>query len=398
MFLFTNKLTILIMKIITITIGALMLLSACNFHKETIYTQEQLYERMSSGVVLIQNTYRYKYCCEQNKIDTDVKYGTMEWTDEYPFGSIEDLKYQMKSKETTNQKNVIYGTGFLISETGVIATNSHVISPPIDKIMIHNTFSDFFQKRINQYMSMLEDNNNDAATTKAIIKELNKWRDRANSNRYIKIESCIKIIYNNSSTDSLTTCYVIKNVPLYDLAIIKDTQLNGHTNTDVKWVDNLVSIGTLENDTTKWAIDFGNVTYSEEEKYRKQIIFTEVPKDKFVFDITKPNAKNVGYENKLFMIGFNQGPNLAVTTEGVKAQITQGYISQDTDDFKLMYSIPALHGSSGAPVVNQYGELVAINFAGLDNTQSFNYGIKIDKLKEIIDNRLVGLYKVGNYK
>lgn len=185
---------------------------------------------------------------------------------------------------------------------------------------------------------------------------------------------------------------------MYDLAIIKDTQLNGHTNTDVKWVDNLVSIGTLENDTTKWAIDFGNVTYSEEEKYRKQIIFTEVPKDKFVFDITKPNAKNVGYENKLFMIGFNQGPNLAVTTEGVKAQITQGYISQDTDDFKLMYSIPALHGSSGAPVVNQYGELVAINFAGLDNTQSFNYGIKIDKLKEIIDNRLVELYKVGNYK
>ncbi len=42
-----------------------------------------------------------------------------------------------------------------------------------------------------------------------------------------------------------------------------------------------------------------------------------------------------------------------------------------------MYSIPALQGSSGSPVINQYGELVAINFAGINSTQGFNYRIEL---------------------
>ena len=86
------------------------------------------------------------------------------------------------------------------------------------------------------------------------------------------------------------------------------------------------------------------------------------------------------------MIGYNQGPILAHTESGIKAQITQGNISQNTDDIQMMYSIPALQGSSGSPVLNQYGELVAINFAGISTTQNFNYGIKVNKLKELIED------------
>lgn len=54
-----------------------------------------------------------------------------------------------------------------------------------------------------------------------------------------------------------------------------------------------------------------------------------------------------------------------------------------------MYSIPALQGSSGSPVVNQYGELVAINFAGINGTQSFNYGIRVERLREIVNDQSV---------
>ena len=89
------------------------------------------------------------------------------------------------------------------------------------------------------------------------------------------------------------------------------------------------------------------------------------------------------------MIGFNQGPTLALTNNGIKAQITQGYISQNTDNIKIMYSIPALQGSSGSPVVNQYGELVAINFAGINGTQGFNYGIRVERLREIVNDQSV---------
>lgn len=50
-----------------------------------------------------------------------------------------------------------------------------------------------------------------------------------------------------------------------------------------------------------------------------------------------------------------------------------------------MYSIPTLPGSSGSPVVNLHGELVAINYAGLKETQNFNYGVRVKYLKDLIN-------------
>jgi S1-C subfamily serine protease len=50
-----------------------------------------------------------------------------------------------------------------------------------------------------------------------------------------------------------------------------------------------------------------------------------------------------------------------------------------------MYSISSLQGSSGAPVLNRKGELVAINFAGIGSTQNFNYGIKVKYLRELLN-------------
>ena len=85
------------------------------------------------------------------------------------------------------------------------------------------------------------------------------------------------------------------------------------------------------------------------------------------------------------MIGFNLGPQLALTKEGIKAQITKGEVTQDTDEDHFMYSIPSLHGSSGAPVINSRGKLVAVNYAGLSQTQNFNFGIKSEHLKKLLE-------------
>lgn len=84
------------------------------------------------------------------------------------------------------------------------------------------------------------------------------------------------------------------------------------------------------------------------------------------------------------MTSFNLGPTLALTKEGIKSQFNSGTISQRTED-RLMYSIPALPGSSGSPVVNLQGQLVAINFAGINTTQNFNYGIRVKHLKNLIE-------------
>lgn len=123
----------------------------------------------------------------------------------------------------------------------------------------------------------------------------------------------------------------------------------------------------------------------------------KTPEGKYVFAVSNDDpletydwkeelTKKVGEDknSKLFMTSFNLGPTLALTKEGIKSQFNSGSISQRTSE-RLMYSIPALPGSSGSPVVNLQGQLVAINFAGLNGTQSFNYGIRVKYLKELMD-------------
>ena len=64
--------------------------------------------------------------------------------------------------------------------------------------------------------------------------------------------------------------------------------------------------------------------------------------------------------------------------------VAVGTISQRTAE-RLMYSIRALPGSSGSPVVNMQGQLVAVNYAGLNGTQNFNYGIRVKYLKQLLE-------------
>ena len=86
----------------------------------------------------------------------------------------------------------------------------------------------------------------------------------------------------------------------------------------------------------------------------------------------------------LVLIGYNHGIELAATREGIKAQLTTGNVSQQPDDDRVMYTIPILRGSSGSPVLNKWGELVAVNFAGMNDTQSFNFGIPLKRIKQFM--------------
>ena len=85
------------------------------------------------------------------------------------------------------------------------------------------------------------------------------------------------------------------------------------------------------------------------------------------------------------MTSFNLGPVVSLTNEGIKSQFNTGNVSQRTDD-RILYSIPALPGSSGSSVINQKGELIAINNAGLRGTQGFNYGIRVKHLRRLLND------------
>lgn len=102
-----------------------------------------------------------------------------------------------------------------------------------------------------------------------------------------------------------------------------------------------------------------------------------------VIDISAIDNNKLKVGEDVTMIGYNMGPELAVSKNGLMVQKTDGKISQESDGNRILYSIPSLHGSSGSPVFNSQGKLVAINYAGLDITQSFNYGVLAKHLKEL---------------
>lgn len=349
---------------------------ACTSQKES-YTQEQLYEKMSSGVVLVQNTYNYEVSNEKYS-----SFYILTTRDRY---TCHKYDYQTHDSIKENYNNTIYGTGFFLNNKQTVVTNSHVINPKIDTIQLYNSIKAYLINEIEKYTKLLEasleyksfytkqlaDNkslpNHIYSQYKERINEYDKCiqvferhisdellkelRDKDFEKNYkIRIDAQIGIALNGSkilSNKDFGVVTVIKDVPNYDLGIIAPFGITSYV--------------------------FSN----SDENYKNRYVF-KLPNE-------TNNSKN-NEELKLYMIGFNRGPNLALTNEGIKAQITQGNISQNTDSIKIMYSIPALQGSSGSPVVNQYGELVAVNFAGISTTQGFNYGIKAERLKEILDD------------
>ena len=378
---------------------------ACTSKKNS-YTQEQLYEQTSSGVVLIQNTYYYKI--------TLSNYGF--YSTNYVFSILLDGLLKNISHTISNNfnevndtiKSTTFGTGFIISPRGTIVTNSHVINPTTNKNLIYQALIRYLKEQIDYCNQQLEETRNrleiferEIRDNKKLdsqgyammmegIQSSRKWidtftqyrnnriRDLSLSNFDVELCSEIKIAYNGShitSSNDLIDCFVVKDVPNYDLGII---QIADGSNF---W--NVCKLGAAP----KWSYEQMEVGWSNIHNAGTISWFT-IPQDKYIFNLYNNETHN-DEEIKLYMIGFNQGPTLALTNNGIKAQITQGYISQNTDNIKIMYSIPALQGSSGSPGVNQYGELVAINFAGINGTQGFNYGIRVERLREIVNDQSV---------
>lgn len=85
------------------------------------------------------------------------------------------------------------------------------------------------------------------------------------------------------------------------------------------------------------------------------------------------------------MISYNAGIQLSNIAIDIQVQLNTGNISQQQDGIKVMYSIPALQGSSGSPVLNKYGELVTVNFAGITGTQNFNFGIVTERIRKFVN-------------
>ncbi len=341
------------MKIFYILMILVLVIASCKENQPEppqLPEPTELYKKYRNSVVLIQNSYYFK-----TTLDNGFEfYYTMENNTPVFFDTEEEAVKKVGTK---------YGTGFFISDKGEIATNRHVIYPDKGEELVgewlNNYFSDIKYKinvainenlteqskiveLYNEYYEILDYERrnsliaehsikkNEALEFEKILAELNF--NSENTTTELK-RVFLGIAYDDTHVTSINDfneCVAIKKASedLIDLAIIQLKNKNTPTN-----VVNIFSLDNLLN-----------------------------------FDSLKLN-------DNVYMIGFNHGISLASTSNGIKSQFTQGTITQDPDINRILYSIPTLPGSSGSPILDKWGNLVAINFAKTGDYQGFSFGI-----------------------
>lgn len=334
-------------------------------------SDDQIESDISSGVVLVQNQSYYEVVLSNGE---SIYFSSFDEKN-----GVKGIATDVDSVEVVTS----YGTGFFVSEDGQIATNAHVVSNMVSDKDVNKSVSSLISNLKKIFYVLYSESNEKYEKAEAyynfanvsdevsyeefykirdyrdaLQKERDEYAEYYNgldeiraSESEIKYHNEVSIAYNDTyvtSSKDLISCVVTKTDAEHDLAIIqiKDKK----TPTD-KFVFNIESEDPLE-------------TYSWNEE-----LTSKMSEDK---------------NSKLFMTSFNLGPTLALTKEGIKSQFNNGSISQKADE-RIMYSIPALPGSSGSPVVNRQEQLVAVNFAGLNGTQNFNYGIRVKYLKNLMN-------------
>lgn len=325
-------------------------------------TKTEIDERSRSGVVLILNTEYYTLALPDGSVfyfsgDAD--------------GNITKISLD---KEGCEQSSM--GTGFFISNDGKIATNKHVASRTVsDRSMMRMT-----KQIINLIISQLEDQNKSAEQMQQqLAYQYNHSNDAAE-------KALLSQRYNELAEEIEERNTTIKEL--------------GRTDTEGADIDYHSSLSIAYNGTFVKSIeDFYPCILrdtSDKDLAIIQLKSKQTPKERFVFSVPQKNMLehysfgeylsrlvNKDKNEKLYLVGFNRGLDLALTGEGIYTQCTEGSISRDERN-RIMYSIATLPGSSGSPVLNRRGQLVAINYAGIKDGQNFNFGIKAKCLFELI--------------
>ena len=356
------KKNINLLSLLPVFIALVLSFTSCNLKIN------DLNSKFSSGVVLVQNASYYE-------LETSI--GSIYFASYDP---IEDEVSGLQFDQDSIQYQLNYGTGFFISEDGKIATNKHVVAAEV-------TEKDA-QKLFGRIISALK-----AAASDEFDELVSYQQDVRNQMRYAYNNNDYTTYQRYDEIDDLIIARkneLRENYQIISSVNYRDAELHYYNEVSIAYNDTYVTdFDDFEDCVIKSTSDEADLAII-------QLKNKTTPSSKFIFNVPSDNplekytvfeklSKMFGGDKneKLAMISFNLGPTLAITDEGIKSQINDGSISQSSSD-RIMYSIPALHGSSGSPVLNRRGQLVAINFLGLNGAQNFNYGIRVEALYRLL--------------
>lgn len=334
-------------------------------------TSEEIFNHNQDAVVLIKHSFAYVIELFGEKY---------YFTGYNPMTG--EISRILSREEAEENPQIYWGTGFFIKDNGSVLTNRHnvIVTPSKEES------DNIIRATKNIFISHLYD----LASQK---EEIESALDNLERQRYY--------------ADYYSYEYDVLTERIGDLR----RSLQGYT-TEINNLSNALDNFERKTKVSKTSFQFGvylngqnpnknlddyikykSVKISDKEEVDLALLEPVNPSDILhknfaVADMSKIDSVQVSplkATQKVIMIGYNGGEILANTMGGVKPQITEGNISQNTDDYKMLYTIPALGGSSGSPVFDIYGRVIGVNFAGHRDKQSFNFGIQPQQIKNFLN-------------
>lgn len=352
-----------------------LLLSGCGPKEKT---PEEIYTDQASGVVLVLNQFYYS---------AELPNGDVIYFSGIKDGELEDVSLN----EDSITKSLSFGTAFFVDDQGSLITNRHVVDP----IIAPGEVKEYVQSIIDGLQAMAE------FSQQQMIQQYQSLQEQIESNTYLNYDEYYGLYASESEdNDELREQQRLLSQE-YEKAEAYIDRLRHIDVSEIK-IKTYCEIGIAFHDTYVTSPDDFKPCVVVKTDQNEDVDLAMIrlkdkitPSGKFVFSLPEDDGKTFGptadergaikLNQQLVLIGYNHGVQLAATREGIKAQLTTGNVSQQPDDDRVMYTIPVLTGSSGSPVVNKWGEVVAVNFAGINGTQSFNFGIPLKRIKQFMN-------------
>lgn len=359
-------------KIAFFSLGGIILLGGASYFGYQYYKNNQV-EPIVENICLDTDT----------KIYDAYKDAVVMVKHRYAFvAKIKGKEVQLNIPEASEE--TLFGTAFFVDKKGNMISNSHVLQPwnspeNIDKI---NTDAANIRRKIASILTTdISEDGYETFIASNWGNASSEYNEEGSYHEGDGEEGGEEFINSNDvAVDSATTSDdIAASIPQKNY--VSEDEIEVY----MKTVDISVALHnsaelwlpcTIEKISEDQSIDLGVLQLTNKET--PNTVVNIINLDNAVTDdqSLRPGEKAV-------MIGYPLGEDLAQTISGIKVQLYNGQISKESDGTKIQYSVTSTHGASGAPVFNNCGQLIAVNFSGVEKVQGYNFGIIAKKIYSV---------------
>ncbi len=343
---------------------------------------DEIFEEQKSGVVLVLNKFYYEV--------------EMPGGQKLFFNGLNQngsmVGFTTNENEARKNAQMLNGTGFFISDDGKFITNRHVAVTDINAQQLKANLANIIRAALMQC----------AMTARQIKSQYNMLE--AQKAQFMEYDFFGNVIAGDESRIASIIQEQRKLQQMYNQVAESARHLQSANLSNIK-VNTVCNIGiTYDGQKVNGPSDFlvknpcKVLKVSDKENADLALLQLEskkTPKGAFVYQFAgdgnkkyfngKSSEAKVKIDQQLYMIGYNAGLMLANTEKGISVQMTSGRVTQTPDGDRITYSIPTVQGSSGSPVIDENGNVVAVNFAKLMGSDNFNFGIPLERIREFLN-------------